>query len=71
MTGADVGRAPSAPNSVETKSPASAGGDRLTAPNNSADGRAQNRRVEIRLMSNDTTKDGTTSAQSTAPNPSR
>jgi len=47
------------------------GKDKSAAPNNTADGRAQNRRVEIRLMSNDTTKDGTTSAQSTAPNPSR
>jgi outer membrane protein OmpA-like peptidoglycan-associated protein len=46
------------------------GKDKSAAPNNTADGRAQNRRVEIRLMSNDTTQ-GTTSAQSTAPNPSR
>jgi outer membrane protein OmpA-like peptidoglycan-associated protein len=46
------------------------GKDKTAAPNNTADGRAQNRRVEIRLMSNDTSN-GTTSAQSTAPNPSR
>lgn len=46
------------------------GKDKSTASNHTADGRAQNRRVEVRLMSNDTTN-GTTSAQSTAPNPSR
>lgn len=46
------------------------GKDKSAAPNRTADGRAQNRRVEIRLMSNDA-GNGTTSAQSTAPNPSR
>lgn len=46
------------------------GKDKSAASNHTADGRAQNRRVEVRLMSNDTTN-GTTSAQSTAPNPSR
>lgn len=46
------------------------GKDKSAAPNSTADGRAQNRRVEIRLMSNDA-GNGTTSAQSTAPNPSR
>jgi outer membrane protein OmpA-like peptidoglycan-associated protein len=47
------------------------GKDKSTAENKTADGRAQNRRVEIRLMTNTTAKDGQTSAQSTAPNPSR
>jgi OOP family OmpA-OmpF porin len=47
------------------------GKDKSAAPNTTADGRAKNRRVEVRLMSNSTSKDGQTSAQSTAPNPSR
>jgi OmpA-OmpF porin, OOP family len=47
------------------------GKDKATAPNTTADGRAKNRRVDVRLMSNSTSKDGQTSAQSTAPNPSR
>jgi OOP family OmpA-OmpF porin len=47
------------------------GKDKYAAPNTTADGRAKNRRVEVRLMSNNTAKEGQTSAQSTAPNPSR
>lgn len=47
------------------------GKDKSTAPNSTSEGRAQNRRVEVRLMSNTTGQDATTSAQSTAPNPSR
>jgi OmpA-OmpF porin, OOP family len=46
------------------------GKDKATAPNTTADGRAKNRRVDVRLMSN-STSNGQTSAQSTAPNPSR
>lgn len=46
------------------------GKDKTAADNKTAEGRAQNRRVEIRLMSNNTDKTST-SAQSTAPNPSR
>jgi outer membrane protein OmpA-like peptidoglycan-associated protein len=45
------------------------GKDKSTADNKTAQGRAQNRRVEVRLMSNST--ESSTSAQSTAPNPSR
>ena len=45
------------------------GKDKATAPNSTKAGRAQNRRVEVRLMSNNTA--GQTSAQTTAPNPSR
>lgn len=45
------------------------GKDKSAAPNKTAQGRAQNRRVEVRLMSNST--ESSTSAQSTAPNPSR
>jgi outer membrane protein OmpA-like peptidoglycan-associated protein len=47
------------------------GKDRNTAPNTTAEGRAQNRRVDVRLMTNSTENQGQTSAQSTAPNPSR
>jgi OmpA-OmpF porin, OOP family len=47
------------------------GKDKSTAENKTAEGRAENRRVEVRLMTNNTAKDGQTSAQSTAPNPSR
>lgn len=47
------------------------GKDKSAAENKTAEGRAQNRRVEVRLMSNSTSKDTPTSAQSTAPNPSR
>src|SRR5262249_8961176 len=46
------------------------GKDKYAAPNTTADGRAQNRRVDVRLMTNNTAS-GQTSAQSTAPNPSR
>jgi OOP family OmpA-OmpF porin len=45
------------------------GKDKTAAPNTTADGRAKNRRVDVRLMSNNAA--GQTSAQSTAPNPSR
>jgi OmpA-OmpF porin, OOP family len=45
------------------------GEDKAAAPNTTKDGRAQNRRVDVRLMSN--TSSEPTSAQSTAPNPSR
>ncbi len=47
------------------------GKDKTAAPNTTADGRAKNRRVDVRLMSNSTASQGQTSAQSTAPNPSR
>jgi len=47
------------------------GKDKYAAPNTTAEGRAKNRRVEVRLMSNNMAKEGQTSAQSTAPNPSR
>jgi outer membrane protein OmpA-like peptidoglycan-associated protein len=47
------------------------GKDKAAAANKTAEGRAQNRRVEVRLMSNSTSKETPTSAQSTAPNPSR
>ncbi len=46
------------------------GKDKYAAPNTTADGRAKNRRVDVRLMTNSTAS-GQTSAQSTAPNPSR
>lgn len=46
------------------------GKDKSAADNKTSEGRAQNRRVEVRLMSNNTDK-SSTSAQSTAPNPSR
>ena len=46
------------------------GKDKSTAPNTTAEGRAQNRRVEVRLMTNNQAQ-GQTSAQTTAPNPSR
>jgi outer membrane protein OmpA-like peptidoglycan-associated protein len=46
------------------------GKDKSAADNKTAKGRAENRRVEVRLMSNSTDK-SSTSAQSTAPNPSR
>jgi len=45
------------------------GKDKSTADNKTAEGRAQNRRVEVRLMSNNA--ESSTSAQSTAPTPSR
>jgi outer membrane protein OmpA-like peptidoglycan-associated protein len=46
------------------------GEDKEAAPNSTRDGRAKNRRVDVRLMSN-TTAGEQASAQSTAPNPSR
>jgi outer membrane protein OmpA-like peptidoglycan-associated protein len=46
------------------------GKDRTAAPNTTAEGRAKNRRVDVRLMTN-TPEGGQISAQSTAPNPSR
>ena len=47
------------------------GKDKYAAENNTADGRAQNRRVDVRLMTNVTAPETPSSAQSTAPNPSR
>jgi OOP family OmpA-OmpF porin len=46
------------------------GKDKFVADNKTAEGRAQNRRVEVRLMTN-STEETPTSAQSTAPNSSR
>ena len=47
------------------------GKDKNAAENNTADGRAKNRRVDVRLMTNITGQETPSSAQSTAPNPSR
>jgi hypothetical protein len=47
------------------------GKDKYAAPNTTADGRAKNRRVEVRLMTNVLGTETPSSAQSTAPNPSR
>jgi OmpA-OmpF porin, OOP family len=47
------------------------GKDKYAADNSTADGRAKNRRVEVRLMTNVTGQETPSSAQSTAPNPSR
>ncbi len=47
------------------------GKDKYAAPNDTADGRAKNRRVDVRLMTNTQGQDGQSSAQSAAPNPSR
>jgi outer membrane protein OmpA-like peptidoglycan-associated protein len=47
------------------------GKDKYAAENNTADGRAKNRRVDVRLMTNVTATETPSSAQSTAPNPSR
>ena len=47
------------------------GKDKYAAENNTADGRAKNRRVDVRLMTNVTSPETPSSAQSTAPNPSR
>ncbi len=47
------------------------GKDKTAAANATAEGRAKNRRVDVRLMTNTTANPGQTSAQSTAPNPSR
>jgi len=46
------------------------GKDKAAAPNSTKAGRAQNRRVEVKLMTNNTAA-GQASAQTTAPNPSR
>src|SRR5580765_7362256 len=47
------------------------GKDKYAAENNTADGRAKNRRVDVRLMTNVLGNETPNSAQSTAPNPSR
>ena len=47
------------------------GKDKYVAENNTADGRAKNRRVDVRLMTNVTGQESPSSAQSTAPTPSR
>ena len=47
------------------------GKDKYVAPNATADGRAKNRRVDVRLMTNTQGQETPSSAQSTAPNPSR
>ena len=47
------------------------GKDKYAAENNTADGRAKNRRVDVRLMTNVLAQDTPSSAQSTTPNPSR
>jgi outer membrane protein OmpA-like peptidoglycan-associated protein len=47
------------------------GKDKTVASNQSASGRAQNRRVEVRLMTNVLGQEAPSSAQNTAPNPSR
>jgi outer membrane protein OmpA-like peptidoglycan-associated protein len=47
------------------------GKDKYVAENNTADGRAKNRRVDVRLMTNTQGQEAPSSAQSTAPNPSR
>ena len=47
------------------------GKDKYAAENNTADGRAKNRRVDVRLMTNVVAPETPSSAQSTAPNPSR
>jgi OmpA-OmpF porin, OOP family len=46
------------------------GKDKSAAPNSTSEGRAQNRRVDVRLMTNNQAQ-GQASAQTTAPNPSR
>ena len=46
------------------------GKDKFVADNKTSEGRAQNRRVDVRLMTN-STQEAPASAQSTAPNPSR
>ncbi|HLJ89022.1 MAG TPA: OmpA family protein [Candidatus Angelobacter sp.] len=47
------------------------GKDRAVASNDTSAGRAQNRRVDVRLMTNSTVQANPASAQNTAPNPSR
>jgi OOP family OmpA-OmpF porin len=47
------------------------GKDKTVASNQSASGRAQNRRVEVRLMTNVVGQEGPSSAQNTTPHPSR
>jgi OmpA-OmpF porin, OOP family len=47
------------------------GKDKFVADNKTAEGRAQNRRVDVRLMTNTQQQETPASAQSTAPNPSR
>ncbi|HEX7289034.1 MAG TPA: OmpA family protein [Candidatus Angelobacter sp.] len=47
------------------------GKDKFVADNTTAEGRAQNRRVDVRLMTNSQQQETPASAQSTAPNPSR
>jgi OmpA-OmpF porin, OOP family len=47
------------------------GKDKTVADNKSASGRAQNRRVDVRLMTNVTGQENPSSAQNAAPNPSR
>jgi OOP family OmpA-OmpF porin len=47
------------------------GKDKYAAENNTADGRAKNRRVDVRLMTNVLAPETPSSAQSTAPNTSR
>lgn len=47
------------------------GKDKYAAPNTTANSHAKNRRVEVRLMTNVLGTETPSSAQSTAPNPSR
>ncbi|MGZ4859575.1 MAG: OmpA family protein, partial [Candidatus Angelobacter sp.] len=47
------------------------GKDKYAAENTTADGRAKNRRVEVRLMTNVLGQETPSSAQGTPPNPSR
>jgi outer membrane protein OmpA-like peptidoglycan-associated protein len=47
------------------------GKDKTVAPNSDAEGRAKNRRVDIRLMTNNPVSENQASAQSAAPNSSR
>lgn len=47
------------------------GKDKTVASNKTASGRAQNRRVDVRLMTNVAGQESPASAQNTAPNPSR
>lgn len=47
------------------------GKDKSVASNHTSDGRAKNRRVDVRLMTNVAGQESPASAQNTAPNPSR